>query len=255
MLAAGTLSAFGLYMVRTSAMVLAAPVLGAGHVFAASKIALIVILSLVFFVATGSPLDHSPAPIEFAAMAMREVLIGLALAMVLQLASMVVRIAGELIGNEMGLTMAGVADPVTGVSTPLVAQIYEGLFLIGVFAVDGHHVLLRGLFESFDRAPIGRIGVSPALAQNIVGLFAEMFRTGLAFAAPTLVFLALVSMLIGLIGRAVPQVHIMELGFSLRVAGALVAMYLFAPLLAPVMQRLIATVQASTDSLVSVLEG
>ena len=255
MLSNGTLTAFGLYMMRTSAMVLASPALGSAHNFAASKVGLIAILSLVFYLATGFPLVENVGAVEFAALSMRELLIGFALAMVLQLALMVVRIAGDLIGNEMGLTMAGVADPVTGVSTPLVAQMYEGLFLIGLFAVDGHHVLLRGLFDSFDRAPVGQVELSAALGENIVRLFAEMFRAGLVFAAPTLVFLTLVSLLIGLIGRAVPQVHVMELGFSLRVLGALVAMVTFAPLLGPAMGRLYEQIQTATERVLMVIEG
>jgi flagellar biosynthetic protein FliR len=255
MLPPGSILAFGLYLARTSALVLSAPPFGTSHGFAASKIALTVILAMVLYAAQGQPLADSIGPIEFGALALREVLIGLALGLVAQLALMAVRIAGELIGVDMGLSLAGVADPVTGVSTPLVAQIYETLFLLGLLAIDGHHVLIRALLDSFERAPVGVITLGSSISGSVLALFAELFRAGLVFAAPVLVFLALASLLIGLIGRAVPQVHVMELGFSLRVMGALLALVLFAPLMAPAMARLYRHLQAGTEAVLEALPG
>ena len=65
-----------------------------------------------------------------------------------------------------------------------------------------------------------------------------MFSAGIVFAAPVMVFLMLVSLLIGLLSRAVPQLNVLEVGFTLRVSVAMLAMFLFAPLLEPAMMRL-----------------
>ena len=61
MFPAGTLEAFGLYLVRTSALVLAAPLLGTGSTFSGYKIGLIGSLALLLYTARGGPLG---APIE-----------------------------------------------------------------------------------------------------------------------------------------------------------------------------------------------
>jgi flagellar biosynthesis protein FliR len=45
-------------------------------------------------------------------------------------------------------------------------------------------------------------------------------------------------MLIGLLSRAVPTLNVLEVGFTLRVGTALVAMFLFAPFLEPAMHSL-----------------
>jgi flagellar biosynthetic protein FliR len=253
-LPAGTLGAFGLYLVRTSAMVLSAPIFGTGTGFAMHRVAMIVSLAFVLYTVSGTPLEAAPSPFEFGAFAGREVLIGVALGFVLQLASLAVRVGGELIGQEMGFSMAAQVDPQTGVSLPLVAQIHDGLFLVGFLAVDGHHWLIRALSDSFERAPVGFIGGTGQLAGAVETLFTQMFTAGLVFAAPVMVLLFMVSVMIALIGRAVPQINLMDIGFTLRILGALFAMYAFAPMTAPAMQRLYAAVQTGLAAVLGSLQ-
>jgi hypothetical protein len=89
----------------------------------------------------------------------REVLIGLALGFVLQARALAVRVGGELIGQRNGFNMASSRRPAARASsTPLITQFYEGLFLLGLLAVDGHHLLVRALADSFERAPVGELG-------------------------------------------------------------------------------------------------
>jgi flagellar biosynthetic protein FliR len=250
----GTIEAFGLFLVRTSALVLAAPLFGLALPFSGARAGLIVILASFAWSVTGTPLPGAEGPIVFAALALREVLIGLALAFVLHGVVLAVRVAGEMIGHEMAFNMATVVDP-AGVSTPLITQIYEGLFLIGLFALDGHHLVVRALCDSFARAPVGRIGVNTGLAEAVLRLFADMFAAGLTFAAPVLVVMVLVSVMIGLLARAVPQINVLEVGFTLRIAVALVAMLVFAPLLAPAMERMYAALAGGLDTVLVLVEA
>ena len=138
---------------------------------------------------------------------------------------------------------------------PLVSQIYEILFFLALLSVNGHHWLLRALTDSYERAPVGRVQFNDGLPAFVVGLFSELFSAGLTFAAPILVLLMLVSVLIGLLSRAVPQLNILEFGFSLRITLGLVAMFLFAPLLAPAMEGLLGRLMDGLDAGLEVLEG
>ena len=243
----GLLAGFGLYLARTSALVLGSPLLGTGSPFSGYKIGLIAAVSLVLFAAQGEPVVGAD-PLVYGALCLREVLIGLFIAFVLHLSVLSVRVAGEMIGHEMGFNLAGVVDPATGLQTPLVTRFYETMFFLGLLAVDGHHWLLLALESSFERAPVGAIELGDGLLPFVTTLFGEMFRAGLTFAAPVLVLLMLVSVLIGLIARVVPQVNVLELGFTLRIAVALLAMFLFAPLLSPALGGLFTT-------LIDALEG
>ena len=254
MLPPGTLVSFGLVLVRVSAFVLAVPLLGTGAAFSGYKVALIGGLSLLAFFTMEPALEHSVGTFEFAAMAMREVLLGLVLAAVLQAAMLAIRVAGEMIGHEMAFTMSQVVDPVTGTNTPLITSVNENLFLLGLLAIDGHHVLVRAITASFGRAPVGDVHFDTTLSQNALTLFSEMFASGMTFAAPVLVLLVLVSVLIGLLARAVPQLNVLEIGFTLRIIVGLVAMFGFAPLLAPAMGELFRAVDEGLGGMLAAME-
>lgn len=237
----GTLEAFALFLVRSSALVLSAPILGSATGFSGYKIALIVSVSFLLYSVHGEPLDHSPAAIEFGCLALREVLIGIALSFSLHAVMLALRVAGELVGQEMGFNMAAIMDPVTGLRTPIVTQIYETFFVLGFFLVNGHHVLLRGLAQSFARAPVGRMDVGESVPWLVERLFSQMFTAGITFAAPVMLLLMSSSLLLALLSRAVPQLNVNEVGFTTRVLVGLLALFVFAPLLAPALEGLYAT--------------
>lgn len=251
----GTLEAFGLYLVRTSALVLPSPVLGLAAGFQGFKIALIFATAFLAFAATGEPLPPETSPIALGVLALREILIGFFLAFLLQLAVLTVRVAGAMIGHEMGFAMAQQVDPESGIQVPLVTRIYENLFLLGIFLVDGHHWLLRALAQSFERAPVGVMSLEPGMLHGVKTMFAEMFAAGISFAAPVMVLLVLVSILIGLLSRAVPQLNVLEVGFSVRIGLSLFAMMLFAPLVTPALEGIYGTLADALELAFGPAEG
>jgi len=249
------LEAFGLYLVRTSALIVASPILGSGTGFASYRITLIVAVALVLFLSTGQALPTEVGAIEFGMMCLHEVLVGLFLAFVLQSVLMVVRVAGELIGVQMAFNMADIVDPSTGIKTPLVTQVYEIVFLLGLLAVNGHHWLLRALGSSFERAPIGGVEVDGGAVAATIELFSRMFSAGVVLAAPVMVLLLMVSVVIGLLARVVPQVNVLEVGFNVRVAVGLLALLLFSPFLAPAMDELFSQLMLGLDGCLDSLEA
>ena len=235
----GSLEAFGLILVRTSALVLTAPVLGVGSGFSGYKIGIIFGIAFVLYVATGFPLPaESLHPVAYGVLAVREVMIGAVLGYILHLVMLAVRVTGELIGHEMGFMVAKQVDPASGIRTPLITSLYENLFILALLSLNGHHWLFRALDESFTRAPIGELSLGAGVASTAQTMFSEMFGAGIVFAAPVMIFLMMVSILIGLLARAVPQINVMEVGFTLRVGVAMISMFLFAPLLEPAMTGL-----------------
>ncbi len=247
------IEAFGLYLVRTSALILGSPLLGTGTGFAGYKIALIMGVSLVLYMSGEVPEVLDVAGLEYGMLCLRELMIGIFLAFVLQAVILAVRVGGELIGTEMAFNMASIVDPGTGIRTPLITQFYEALFFLGLLSVNGHHWILRALANSFERAPIGSLHLSDGLFEQVKLLFVHMFSAGLVFAAPVLVLLLLVSVLIGMMARVVPQVNVLEMGFTLRVSIGIVAMFLFSPLIAPAMEVLFENLMDGLDGCLEVL--
>lgn len=247
------LEAFGLYLVRTSALILASPLIGTGTGFSGYKIALVISVTVVVFMSTGEALPQESNPIQYAIMCFHEVMMGLFLAFVLQMVMIAVRAAGEIVGTEMSFNMAAIVDPGTGISSPLVTQIYEAVFFLGLLSVNGHHWILRALGDSFQRAPIGGLGMDVGAAGTILELFSRMFSAGLVFAGPVLALLLLVSVLIGFLSRVVPQINVMEIGFILRVTTGMLGIFLFSPYLAPAMNTLLRELMLGLNEVLEVM--
>ena len=237
LISGGAIAAFGLVFVRTSALAITAPVIGFGTGFAGYRIALTVFLALLLYGVAGAPVTHAE-PVELVALGLREALIGIFLGFLLHLVLLAVRVAGELVGQEMGLLVARQVDPTSGIASTLVTSLYENVFLLVLLALNGHHWLLRSLERSFTLAPVGRLTLGKGIVPTVQAMFGEMFGAGIVFAAPVMVFLIVLSVLIGLLSRAVPTLNVLEVGFTLRVLVALFALFLFAPLLEPAMRGL-----------------
>jgi flagellar biosynthetic protein FliR len=249
----GTLEAFSLYLARTSALVIGSPLLGSGTGFAGWRVGLIVSVSFLLYSTGGAPLAHSPEPVEYACLVLRELLVGLFLAFALQTVLVSLRLAGEMIGQEMGFNLASQVDPTTGVNTPVITQIYEIFFFLGFLAVNGHHVLLKALEHSFARAPIGALAITGDIAWGAQALFTQTFGAGVAFAAPVLVLLFMASLLVSLLARMVPQLNVMDVGFSARIVVGLIALFVFAPFLAPALEGLYDQFARKLDGALDVL--
>ena len=167
---------------------------------------------------------------------------------VLQLSILAVKVGGKMVGHEMGFAMASQVDPETGVQVPLITRIWENVYLVAMISVNGHFWLLQALANSYERAPVGRMELGTGVVSVMSKLFGTMFAAGLTFAAPVMVLLGLVSVMVGLLTRAVPYLNIMEISFSLRVGMGLVSIFLFSPMLEPVLRSLFTSLNAALDA-------
>jgi len=161
-------------------------------------------------------------------MVVREILLGGILGYGLGLFIVPAHIAGEFLTQEMGLAFANQVNPVSGgMSSPL-TQVFEMLAIAVFFIVDGHHVLLGVLNETFAQYPI--IGTVPnvPLPRLIAGAtMAE--EVGLILAAPVALILFLTTILLALLTRAAPQMNLYAVGFPLRLGVGLAAVLLLLP--------------------------
>jgi flagellar biosynthetic protein FliR len=82
-----------------------------------------------------------------------------------------------------------------------------------------------------------------------------MFAAGIVFALPVLVLMTVVSLLVALLARAVPQLNVMDIGFTLRILLGLFAMYAFAPLLAPGMESLMQALGVGLERVIGAVGG
>jgi flagellar biosynthetic protein FliR len=212
---------------RMGAMMSWAPVLGHRTVPVPHRAGLALVLAVVVapVLAPGSVRPGPAADLIGWILAVAgEILIGLAIGFVAHLAISAVQVAGELIGLEMGLSIATVFDPVRGEQDTIVARFLYMVALLLFLAVNGHHVLIRAVAHSVSRIEPGTM-FDRAAAGGMVALGGKVIQSGLALAAPLMAVLVVVNILLALLGRAVPQTNVFLLGLPLSIGLGLLALF------------------------------
>ena len=142
-------------ILRVGGFVLAAPTVSEGVI--PPRIKIVMSLALAFLMA---PLVQVPAALSiFSAAGMlaavQELLIGVAIGMVVQLAFEALTFAGQTISMTMGLGFATLVDPQRGANTTVLGQMFMIFGMLTYLALNGHLVLLGAFAESFRTLPIG----------------------------------------------------------------------------------------------------
>ncbi len=150
-----------------------------------------------------------------------EIMVGFAIGLVAQLTFGAVQMAGQLAGIQMGIGLSNLIDPQTQEHITSLAQWQNLLALLIFLSVDGHHILIRAVADSFTVLPLGGAIPSPAGFGMVLDLAGGVFVIALKIAAPVLVLLLLVNAAMGVLAKLIPQLNVFIVGFPLNVAAGL----------------------------------
>jgi flagellar biosynthetic protein FliR len=128
-----------------------------------------------------------------------------------------VQYGGQIIAFNIGFAMINLIDPQTQVNMPIFSFILNYLALLLFISINGHHFFLMAVHDSFATIPVGGFVLDGALVNQIVGFTASLFVIGVKIAGPVIVVLIVVDVIVGLIGRTAPQLHILVIGMPLKI--------------------------------------
>lgn len=147
-----------------------------------------------------------------------EVVCGLGVGFVMSLFIHGVRMGGQLAGIQMGLGFSALVDPMTGDRSTVLSRLLGLTTLIVILAFNGHHVMLRGLADSFKNLPPGTAWMSLATAARAIpAAGATLFVTAVLVGAPALATVFCLKVGMALMARAAPQLHILTVGFIITI--------------------------------------
>ena len=237
--------------VRISAMIMAAPVLGAANIIP-KRVKLILALALTAVVV---PLMPAPVNIDpFSATALlvllQQILLGVAMGFLLQLAFSALTMGGQGIAMPMGLGFANMVDPVNGVQTSVLSTLFVILGTLLFLAVDAHLILIKVLVNSFTSLPVGPIGLSQQALMEVALWGGRIFMGGVLIALPAVIIITLINVTFGVMTRAAPQLNIFAVGFPTTMASGFLVIYLTLPNLLP---RFMALVDDAFDTMTAIL--
>jgi flagellar biosynthetic protein FliR len=213
-------------MLRIGAFVLSAPLFAARFVSLPVRIVISVCMAVWIVQHVPMPPASVLASLTSVTWVLRELAIGLAAGLVLQIYFTAAVMAGDRVANTAGLGLAAQVDPATGSQTPVIGQFFM-LFLLAVFvAVDGHLVAIRMVLQSYTLIPPGPSGASVAFIDDGLSATGEMFTAAVRLMMPVVSVLLLLNIVIGVITRSSPQLNIFAFGFPLTMTVTLLLLFL-----------------------------
>ncbi|MCX5815050.1 MAG: flagellar biosynthetic protein FliR [Proteobacteria bacterium] len=156
-------------------------------------------------------------PYFMALLILKEVFIGLTISFFVMTLFAIVYVAGEVAAIQTGFSFARVMDPFTMSQSSVLEQFLNLLAVMVFFAIDAHHILIKGILLSFRELPVGTLTLNEALMNHIVGLTSKIFSIGLKIGAPIIVTLFVIEIALGLLSKLIPQVNVFIEGMPIKI--------------------------------------
>jgi len=155
----------------------------------------------------------------------RQILIGLTMGLVFQVASATLVVAGQAISGSMGLSMANMIDPNMG-SVPVLSALFNIMGTLIFLGIGGHLIVFGLVLESFKLLPIGQEFFTQDMLGKMINWSAMMFLGALLIGLPVMMTLLFINIGLGFVARAAPSLNIFSVGFPATiVAGFLILIF------------------------------
>lgn len=209
---------FVLIAIRVSAVLSMLPVFGSVMVPNIAKACLAISISgLLLPVVRPNPNLFPDGLLGLTILIVSELLFGMVQGMAIRLFLTAAQMAGSLIGFQAGFTMARAIDPDAGTQGDVLAQLAFWVATLLFITVDGHHVLLRALAQSFATVKVGGQRINIATTDALLRMVSDMFVVGIKIGAPAIGMLLLITAAFGIFARVVPQMNILVVAMPLKI--------------------------------------
>lgn len=231
-LAAGEteLLVFALVLLRVSAFIVSWPVFSTFSVPQSAKILLSLMITVVIY--PNVPKEQITMGIldnHIIFMVVREVFIGVTLGFITRFFFFAVNVGANIIATSIGLANAMVFNPTLDQQTTVLENFFLVLATLLFLALNGHHFFITGLVESFAAVPLSPNGVSFALFGHGGEWVQMIVVAGIKISAPILISLFIINVVMGIIGRAVPQINVLVTSMAVNIMAGLALMIICLP--------------------------
>ncbi|MFG6148899.1 flagellar biosynthetic protein FliR [Halobacillus sp. B23F22_1] len=249
------LPAFLLIFVRITSFFVTLPIFSYRNLPAQHKVGFSLFLAALMYFTIDVPdltIDASYFILLF-----KEAAIGLSVGLLAYIILAAIQIAGGFIDFQMGFAIANVIDPQTGVQSPLIGQYMYTITLLFILAVNGHHLMIDGVFYSYELIAIDQL--IPLQNENwilyIIEAFNQMFVIAFLMAVPIVGCLFLVDVALGIIARTVPQLNVFVVGLPLKIFVALLVLVIAMTFYIMLIQNLFGTMLETMQGLMQLYGG
>lgn len=202
---------------RVAGLLMTVPVIGTRSVPVRIRMVIAVIITAIIFPVLPAFPSVDPLSAEGFLISIQQVMIGISMGLCLRVVFVALELAGQAIGQLMGLMLASMVDPANGNQVPIIGQFYLLLATLLFLTIDGHLIMIKVLADSFNSLPVGSRGMSTNSAWEILIWTGSILKTAVIIALPAIVSLLIVNLSFGVMTRSAPQLNIFAVGFPIMI--------------------------------------
>jgi len=146
-----------------------------------------------------------------------ELIVGWLIGFVAYITFAAIHMAGKLLDMQVGFAVVNVVDPTSGQQIPLLGSFLYNLGIIIFLVTNGHHMVISGLFESFQMIPVLGAIFDLSISDLMVDMTGGIFVTGMKIALPVLFAILLTDVGLGVLARTMPQMNIFVVGIPAKI--------------------------------------
>lgn len=250
-------SGFMLVFCRITAFFVVTPVFSSRNIPAYVKVGLATFVSLLTF--SGLGIQQVPIDSVYFLSILKEIGVGLLLGFIGYMFFAVVQIAGAFIDMQMGLSMANIVDPLTGVSSPITGNLKFMVAMLLFLVLNGHHLLLTAIVQSYDWIPLQNDAFAQMYSENMtefmIRSFTDSFALAFKMAVPLVAALFLTDVGLGILARTAPQFNIFVIGIPLKIIVGLVLLSFFFINMMPMFSKVFEALFVAMEKAIALLGG
>jgi flagellar biosynthetic protein FliR len=138
---------------------------------------------------------------------------------------------GEMVSITIGLGSAQMFNPMLGSTSNTVEQFYMTIATLIFFAINGHHLLIGGIAQSYELIPLAQMKLNVGPYVEIAGFVQDMMMMAIKMCAPIIGAILITNMAMGILGRAIPQINVLVTSMPVTLMIGFGLMFLCVPLL------------------------
>ncbi|KGE73538.1 flagellar biosynthetic protein FliR [Spirochaeta lutea] len=224
---------FFLIFARIFALLSVAPLVSSSGIPGLVRSALALMTSFVVFpvVTASSQVIVTGISLLWIALLIGEILIGLIYGFLIQLVYSAFQTAGQFFSMQMGFGASQVFDPLAQVEVPLMGQFFNLAAMFIFLTTQGMQKLFIGGIQYSFRTIRAQdfLLIREGLMSALVGSVGKLFQQALVLSFPILGTLFLVSLTMGLLAKAAPQMNLLMLGFPIAIFVAFMVIFIVLP--------------------------
>lgn len=219
---------FLLILVRVTGLFSIAPVLGNENVPMITRLGLSVMISFIMLplmhTTQSTVLDSFPLYTYFI---LQEFAVGIAIGFIGTVYFAMFFLAGTVMDRQTGFALANVIDPLTDMEVPIFGNFYNILFMLLFLGINGHHIFIRALYDSYKFIPIGHtISMNLNFVEFVISLFRDITILAFILSAPIMVTAFLANVMLGIFAKTMPQINVFVVGMPLRIIVGLLTVWI-----------------------------